>query len=445
MATDLLTIAASGIRAARAGLDTTAQNIANADTKGYVRRSIGLAEVASPSGYARVSDLSFSGVRVEGYSRTVDAFRQSEVRRTGADAARADAELGALRNVEAALEKSGLHGAMTGFETALQKLTVDPVNPSLRAATLESARTLARTFNITGNELEAVGDALQVAATDGVTQVNRLATELGRVNLQLGRAKPGSADHVTLLDQRDSLLEQMSGYTSISASFAENHMVTVRIGDTAGPQLVAGQNTAPLAMATAADGTVSFSVGGAAASLSSGSLAGQAQGLVAARDARVQLDGIAGSLIAAANAAQTGGAALDGTPGAPLFSGSSAVTMTVALASGAGLATAPAGAAAGSRDQSGLAALRSAMAGGNFAGQVDGLLFQVSSAAQGRETTATALNTIAGAARSALDAQAGVNLDEEAANLVRYQQAFQASSKAVQVASDMFDSLLAIR
>lgn len=445
MATDLLTIAASGIRAARAGLDTTAQNIANADTKGYVRRSIGLAEVASPSGYARVSDLSFSGVRVTGYGRTVDAFRQAEVRRTGADAARAGAELGALHDVEDALEKSGLHSAMTGFETSLQKLTVDPVDPSLRAAALESARTLARTFNIAGDELQAVGDSLQFAASDGVTQVNRLATELGRVNLQLARAKPGSADHVTLLDQRDSLLEQISGYTSISTSFAENHMVTVRIGDSSGPQLVTGDTAAPLAMTTATDGTVSFTVGGAAATLSSGSLAGQSQGLVAVRDAKVQLDGIAASLIAASNAAQTGGTALDGTPGEPLFSGSGASTMAVALTSGAQLATAPAGAAADSRDQGGLAALRSALAGGNFAGQVDGLLFQVSSAAQGRETTAKALDAIAEAARTALDAQAGVSLDEEAANLVRYQQAFQASSKAVQVASDLFDSLLAIR
>ena len=56
-----------------------------------------------------------------------------------------------------------------------------------------------------------------------------------------------------------------------------------------------------------------------------------------------------------------------------------------------------------------------------------------------------ALDAIAGAARLALDAQAGVDLDAEAVNLVRFQQAFQASSKAIQVASDLFDTLLAIR
>lgn len=445
MATDLLTIAASGIRAARAGLDTTAQNIANADTKGYVRRSVDLAELASPNGYARISDLSFSGVRIAGFSRDVDAFRQAEVRRTGADSARAGTELDAYRDVESALETAGLDTAMTGFETALQKLTVDPVAPSLRAAALESGRTLARSFNLAGSELDAVGASLQFSASDGVTQVNRLAGELGKINLQLARAQPGSADQLTLLDHRDNLLEQISGYTGISATFAENQTVTVRIGGTSGPQLVAGDTATPLSMSTAGDGTLSFAVGAAPVSIASGSLAGQSQGLVLVRDTRSQLDGIAAALASAANAAQTSGAALDGSAGQPLFSGATAKDIAVALTSGAQLATAPAGSPAGSRDQAGLAALRSALSGGNIAGQVSGLLFQVSSATQGRGVTTEALGAIALSARQALEVQAGVDLDQEAANLVRFQQAFQASSKAVQVASDLFNSLLAIR
>jgi flagellar hook-associated protein 1 FlgK len=163
------------------------------------------------------------------------------------------------------------------------------------------------------------------------------------------------------------------------------------------------------------------------------------------RDNRTALDTIAASLIASANGAQSGGVALNGSPGQPLFSGSSAATISVALTSGAGLATAPSGAAAGSRDPANLAALRGALSSADISGQIDALLFQVSSATQGRRTTSEALDAIAGSARIALDSQAGVNLDEEAANLVRFQQAFQASGKAIQIASDLFDTLLAIR
>jgi flagellar hook-associated protein 1 FlgK len=39
----------------------------------------------------------------------------------------------------------------------------------------------------------------------------------------------------------------------------------------------------------------------------------------------------------------------------------------------------------------------------------------------------------------------GVNLDEEAANLIRYQRAYQAAGKAIQVANTMFDTLLNLR
>ena len=137
--------------------------------------------------------------------------------------------------------------------------------------------------------------------------------------------------------------------------------------------------------------------------------------------------------------------ALDGSPGAPLFSGTTAATIGLALASGAGLATAPAGAPAGSRDPANLTALRGALASADITGQTNGLLFDVSSATRGRKLTSEALDAIAGAARLSLDRQAGVDLDEEAINLVRYQQAFQACGKAIQVAADLFDTLLAIR
>jgi flagellar hook-associated protein 1 FlgK len=52
-----------------------------------------------------------------------------------------------------------------------------------------------------------------------------------------------------------------------------------------------------------------------------------------------------------------------------------------------------------------------------------------------------------GLVASAAEAQAslsGVNLDEEAANLLRYQQAYQASAKVLEVASRVFDEILSL-
>ena len=182
-------------------------------------------------------------------------------------------------------------------------------------AALEAARTLSRTFNLASSSLGTVTESLQFSAADGVEQVNRLSGELGRVNLQLARSTPGTADHVMLLDQRDSLLGQMSGYADLATSFAPDQTVQVRIGGSSGPLLVTGGTTATLSLATAADGTISFALAASPLTLSAGSLAGEAQGLNMVRNSRTQLDAVATSLIAAANTAQTANAALDGTAG----------------------------------------------------------------------------------------------------------------------------------
>jgi len=60
------------------------------------------------------------------------------------------------------------------------------------------------------------------------------------------------------------------------------------------------------------------------------------------------------------------------------------------------------------------------------------------------QVTSSAADKLYANAYNAQQAESGVNLDEEAANLMRYQQAYQAAAKVMKTASDLFDSLLAI-
>ena len=444
MASDLLSIGRSGATAARIALDLTAQNIANAATEGYVRRSARLEEIAPASGPGQVDEVSLSGFRFAGIVRNADVFRQAAVRRTGSDAARADAEVAGLTDIEAAVEQSQLYPALVKFEASLGQLAADPVNPSLRAAVVEDASTAARSFTIASNALDAVGEGLRFEAADGVSQVNLIAGELAKTNLRLARSSDAGSDRTALLDQRDALLERLSGFTNISTVIAPDQTVQVSLGS-GGPQLVGPAAATPFASTTAADGTIAFMLGGSPVALAGGALAGKAQALVSLADMRGRIDALAGTLIATVNAAQSNGVALDGSPGQPLFSGSTAADIAVALTSAAQLATAPAGAPAGSRDPANLNALRTALANAGVVDQADAALFSISSAVAGRTVTRDALQTIADTAKATLDAQSGVDLDAEAVNLVRFQQAFQASGRAMQVASTLFDTLLAIR
>ena len=59
-------------------------------------------------------------------------------------------------------------------------------------------------------------------------------------------------------------------------------------------------------------------------------------------------------------------------------------------------------------------------------------------------TTSSAAKTMYTHAYNTQQSESGVNLDEEASNLLRYQQAYQAAAKVMQIASELFDSLLAI-
>lgn len=444
MASDLLSIAASGARAARSALDVTAQNIANASSDGYVRRSLRIEEVSASGGAGRIGDISLSGARVAEIRRNADAFLQGEVRRTSGDLQRANVELSGLQNMESALEQSGVFTAVVEFEAVLQQLSSDPVDPSRRAAVVAEASTLANKFNITASGFDAVGDGLRFDAEAEVNDANIIGAELARVNLRLTRAGSGSSDRAALLDQRDQLLERLGGFSSLTTSFAADGTVAVSLGSNPPRSFVQGGTAGTLTSATAADGTLSFAVDGQAMTPGSGSLEGASLALTELASLRQRLDTVAAGIADTVNNAQAAGVALDGTQGQPIFAGTTAGTLRVVMTGGEGLATAPAGAAAGSRDDSNLNALRQSLTALDPAQQLNGVLFDVSSKVAGRAVTQSALDTIATSARISLEQQSGVDLDTEAANLIRFQQAFQASGRAMQAASDIFDTLLGI-
>ena len=80
----------------------------------------------------------------------------------------------------------------------------------------------------------------------------------------------------------------------------------------------------------------------------------------------------------------------------------------------------------------------------DYVDAADRLLFDLSSAIDARSVTRDALRTVADSAQLALSQETGVDLDQEAANLLRFQQAFQANGRVIQAAADVFDTILGI-
>ena len=449
MSSNLLAIAASGARAAEVALNITGQNVANASTQGYVRRSANNTEIASASSWSTANDISLSGVTVSGIVRNADPFLQTEARNTASNTAAASATVSGLTNVETAVENSGVFTAIGTFQNALTSLAQNPANASARATVLQNGQTMANAFQIAAQGLSQSQAALQGEVGDGVSQINQMATQLATINTQLS-ATSGSvsvnssittSDRASLLDQRDMLLGKISQYANIATTIQTDGSVNVNIGGVSGPPLVSGITTNALANTVNTDGTETLKVGNAAVTLGGGSLAGNQAALTKLAQISGNLDSLAASIATTINTQQAQGVNLSGTTGAALFAGTTAATLTLTTTSPGAIATAAAGSAAGSSDTTNLTALTNAFGTLDPSGTMNTILTDISGSVQSATTTKATLQTLSSAAAASLSSQSGVDLNTEAVNLVQFQQAFQASGKVMQAASTIFSTI----
>ena len=449
MSSNLLSIAASGAAAAEVALNLTGQNIANASTQGYVRRSANNVELASASSWSTANDISLSGVTVSGIVRNADPFLQTEARNTASNTAGASATVSGLTDVESAVENSGVFTAIGNFQNALSSLAQNPTDASARETVIQNGQTMSSAFQIAAQSLASTQTGLQGEVGNGVSQINLLATQLATINTQLsatsGSSFAGSnvttSDRASLMDQRDSLLDQMGQLANIASTIQTDGSVNVNIGGISGPPLVTGTTTNVLTNTANSDGTESLKVGNAAVTLGGGSLTGNQASLAKLAQIGSDLDSLAGSIATTINTQQAQGADLKGQPGAPLFSGATAATLTLVNSSPSAIATAAAGSAAHSSDTTNLTALTNGFATLDPAGAMNTILTDISGSVQSATTTSATLQTLSSAAQASLSAQSGVNLNNEAINLVQFQQAFQASGKVMQAASTVFTTI----
>lgn len=433
---DMLTVGASGLRAYQAALTTTSGNISNAGTPGYARRTTEMVDVGA-----------YNGVTVRGTNRVADAMRAADVRTAGADLSRTEGGIAWLERLESALGSGQLSTRIGSFFDAAQQVAADPTAAAPRAVMLESARSAAQAFTATGAALADIDADLDAVAAADVGTLNGLAAGLAKVNDGLRRAADGSNVQASLLDQRDSILEKMSALGDISVSYDPNGAAGVRLGVAGGPVLVDGAGASRVRFARNEEGAAQFTVSRSGeeqlAPLTGGTLAGVVDGAQRVAAARAELDELATDFAEGVNTLQAAGRDLAGNPGAAMFAaGDRPTDLSVALPNGAGIAAALPG--EGTRGNGALAQLATLRTSGNIEGKLTGLSAGNGAALAARRTVADAQGAIKDGAIAAREAVSGVNLDEEAVDLIRFQQAYQASSRVVQVAREILQSILAI-
>ena len=291
---DMLSIGASGLKAYQVALNTVSENISNAGTIGYSRRTASTSEVAA---VGKNTSLNGMGSLVTGIVRAGDFYAAAQVRTAGSDLARTETSVTWLDRIESSLDGNQLSTRLSDFFTASTTLAADPTSLGARASMLEAASGVASAFSSTGKALDQVAQDLDGTARSSVESLNSATATLARINDGLSRAAAGTAGAAALLDQRDQVLEQMSALTDISVDFDAIGRATVHGGGSAGPVLVSGAQAATVIYATNSAGAVSFNVlnGAAQQSLapSGGALAGVVDSMQRVVDAKSQLQAVA--------------------------------------------------------------------------------------------------------------------------------------------------------
>ena len=441
---DLLAIGATGVRAYQTALTTVGENIANTGVAGYSRRTTTLAEVVAATGIAG-RDISGAGVAATGVARVADTYRTTAIRDAGADLARTEAGNVWLDRIQSSLTGADLGDRMTGFFTTARALAADPTSVPQRAVLLERAGALASAFSTTGRQLDAGMAELDATARQATDKLDTLGRALAQVNDGLARSSPGGTTAAQLADQRDQLLDQMSAITDVGVTIDPVGRASVTLG-AGGPTFVTGTSSGHVIYARSG-GAVSTSVqlggGTEAFTPAGGALAGIREGASRLADTRASLNALATDFTTEVNAVQTGGRDLDGQTGTALFAvGATPTDLSVALTDPRGVAAA--GVGGGTRDASNLAQLEGSRTSHGWEGGLTALTSGNAAALEQRKLVADAQGSIRDGAVAARAAASGVDLDSEAVDLLRFQQAYQASSRVIQVARETMNALLEI-
>ncbi len=224
---------ANSLIVSQLGLDVTGNNIANANTPGYIRQE--LVQATGP-GY-RVGDVILGyGVRATGVVQKIDTYLNERLRNTNSELARSET-LGDIYNqIEASFAELGdndLSSQLANFSGSIQDLLNQPGNESLRRLVLERGQALTEQVKSLNRDLTSITNSLNGEIQTSASEINRLTSQLAKLNQRIVSTEGGrtsGSDAVGLRDERLKVLDDLSQIVDIRAVEQPSGSVTVYVG-----------------------------------------------------------------------------------------------------------------------------------------------------------------------------------------------------------------------
>lgn len=438
-----LHIGISGVNTARRAMEVISQNIANVNTEGYSRRRVEQAVIGRLGPMpAEVPREIEAGVHVTGVTRLRDAVLDNSYRSQAASVSGAQlrAEVAARAEEVMGPLDSGLQDAMGEFWASWERLSASPQDLAARQEVLSSGERVATSLRGASQQLQALDTLVTNRGRDVVTRINTYSDQLAQLNSQIGDAVFRGAAPNDLLDQRDVLLDKIARLITVTTVEGNNGVTSVYVGSFPLVDGITSQD-----MVQPPTGGPVWGINGFPVDLS-GELAAvhEAQTLTLP-GIKNSLDQIATTLRDVVNQQHNLGMNLDGVAGADFFVGATAADLQVSPAlSARDVAAGTTSAPSDNRNALLIARLGSQEITG--IGTVDNLVSTLAGRLGESAAATEQMSRVLASSQATVDdqrqSQMGVNLDEELADLVRYQRAYEASARVMQIADEMLDRLI---
>ena len=449
-------LATEALVADEGALQITSNNIANASTPGYSRQVADLQ--ANPTLVGANVDFG-QGVSLTGVTGIRNQVVELGLQQSLQGQSQVNTYLQPMNQLQALFNEAqgvGLQTPLSNFFNSLQNLSTNPTDLSLRQAVISAGQTLATAFNQASAGMTQIQAGLNQEIPQAVGQINQMTQQIALINSQVQGLQDGGENASQLIDQRDQLVEQLSGLVGLDNISASDGTITLTT--TNGALLVSGTQSFALKTGTGASGNQEvFSQGSdITANLTGGSLGGYIQ----ARDqglasAQTNLDNLAAGLTSAVNNQQALGTDLNGNPGVPFFkpftpagasNANAATQMQVAITDPKLIAASSNGSTG---DNGNAIALANILNDPIIDGQTPLNFYSTYVANIGTQVAQatseqTAQNLVVQQLQTQKSSISGVSLDEESANLIQYQTAYSAAARVVNIISQLAQTAITL-
>lgn len=445
----------SALRAYQLQLDTTGNNIANVDTTNYSRQRVETSQSPGIDTTAGATIRIGSGVSVDGIIRLRDMFQESRRLDSGSKLSGSTEASEGLQAIEASFMEpgdSGISAALDAFHNAWSSLSASPDNSAAKADVQTTGKTLA-------SRISGLATDLQGQRGDTVAKINQTFDDIDAktktiadLNKQIAKVVATGSAPNDLFDQRDTAIRDLASMVNIQSTINGQGQATISVGgktlvDPSGASQI--PRTYDATTGTLTENGLSFPVTG-------GTLGGAFSTLGAIDDTTAKLNTFADTLRTEVNALVKTGTNAAGVTGLSFFADpvppatsitASEFRLDDTIAGDAN--SIPSGTSGLSGDgilaaqlsslrDTKIAALGNQSIGNFYAGLVSDVGRKVSTAQTDVDTNQAVVTQI--------DAQiasvSGVSLDDEMANMLRFQRSYQAAAKALSTFDQMTQTLI---